>query len=69
MYKGWMLVKPQFQNSYETKRLLEEFDKNKINVKIIDPNDIDIFVNKENKQSILVVVMVEVCFYVRIKNN
>jgi len=54
MHKGWMLVKPQFQNSYETNRLIEEFKNYKIDVKLIDPNLIDIFVNKENKQSILV---------------
>ena len=54
MYKGWILVKPKFQESYETKRLLEEFGNYNIEVKLIDPNEIDIFVNKENKQSILV---------------
>ena len=54
MNKGWMLVKPKFQESYETKRLLEEFGNHDIEVKLIDPNEIDIFVNKENKQSILV---------------
>ena len=54
MYKGWLLVKPQFQDSYETIRLIEEFKNHNIDVKIIDPNEIDIFVNKENKQSILV---------------
>ena len=54
MNKGWMLVKPKFQESYETQRLLEEFGNHNIEVKLIDPNEIDIFVNKENKQSILV---------------
>jgi len=54
MNKGWMLVKPKFQESYETQRLLEEFRNQDIEVKLIDPNEIDIFVNKENKQSILV---------------
>ena len=54
MVKGWMLVKPKFQESYETKRLLEEFKNYDIEVKLIDPNEIDIFVNKENKQSILI---------------
>ena len=54
MYKGWILVKPKFQESYETQRLLEEFGNYDIEVKLIDPNEIDIFVNKENKQSISV---------------
>jgi len=54
MAKGWMLVKQRFMDSYETQRLLEEFGNYDIEVKLIDPNEIDIFVNKENKQSILV---------------
>ena len=54
MKKGWILVKQRFMDSYESKRLTHEFDKQKINVELIDPNEIDIFVNKENKQSILV---------------
>ena len=54
MSKGWMLVKPKFQESYETERLLEEFGNHNIEVKLIDPNEIDIFVNIVNKQSILV---------------
>ena len=54
MHKGWILCKPMFQESYETSRLVEEFKNNNIDVKVIDPNEIDIFVNKENRQSILV---------------
>ena len=54
MNKGWILNKPRFHNSYETIRLVEEFKKHKIDIKVIDPNEIDIFVNKENRQSILV---------------
>ena len=54
MNKGWILCKPQFQNSYETVRLVEEFKTQNIDISLIDPNEIDIFVNKENRQSILV---------------
>ena len=54
MHKGWLLVKPNFQDSYETIRLIEEFKNHNIDVRIIAPNEIDIFVNKENRQSILV---------------
>ena len=54
MVSGWILCKPQFHDSYETKRLIEEFADSDIKIKIIDPNEIDIFVNKENKSSILV---------------
>ena len=54
MSKGWILCKPRFQDSYETNRLVEEFKNQGIGVEIINPNEIDIFVNKENRQSVLV---------------
>ena len=54
MSKGWILCKPRFQDSYETNRLVEEFKGQNIGVEVIDPNEIDIFVNKENRQSVLV---------------
>ena len=54
MIRGWILCKPRFQTSYETNRLLEEFKNQKIDIKVIDPHEIDIFVNKDNKNSILV---------------
>ena len=54
MHKGWLLVKEKFHNSYEPGRLVEEFKSHNIDVSLIDPNEIDIFVNKENRQSILV---------------
>ena len=51
---GWMLVKDRFWESYETNRLIEEFQKQDIEVQLVDPNTVDIFVNKDNKKSILV---------------
>jgi gamma-F420-2:alpha-L-glutamate ligase len=54
MHKGWILCKERFHNSYETTRLIEEFKNHNIDIKVIDPHEIDIFVNKENKNSILV---------------
>ena len=54
MLKGWILYKHNLENSYESNRLVEEFKKENINVDVINPNDIDIFVNKDNKKSILI---------------
>jgi gamma-F420-2:alpha-L-glutamate ligase len=51
---GWILVKDKFWEAYETNRLIEEFQKQNIDIQLVDPNTIDIFVNKESKQSILV---------------
>ena len=38
MVSGWILVKPQFQDSYEINRLIEEFKNHELGVRIIDPN-------------------------------
>jgi len=46
---GWILVKDRFWKAYETDRLIEEFQKQDIEIQLVDPNTIDIFVNKENK--------------------
>ena len=54
MHKGWLLVKEKFHNSYETGRLVDTFEAHNIDIQLVDPNTIDIFVNKDNKQSILV---------------
>ena len=51
---GWMLVKDRFWESYETNRLIEEFQKQDIDVRLVDPTTVDIFVNRDNKKSILV---------------
>ena len=51
---GWMLVKDKFWESYETNRLIEEFQKQNIEIQLVDPTTVDIFVNKDNKKSILV---------------
>ena len=44
---GWMLVKDRFWESYETNRLIEEFQKQDIDIQLVNPNTIDIFVNKD----------------------
>ena len=51
---GWILVKERFWEAYETNRLIEEFQKQDIDIQLVDPTTIDIFVNKDNKKSILV---------------
>ena len=52
--KGWILVKDKFKDSYESKRLAEEFEKSNIDIRLVNPYEIDIFINKDNKSSILV---------------
>ena len=40
MVSGWILCKPRFHDSYETKRLVEEFGDNDIKIRVIDPRKI-----------------------------
>ena len=47
---GWILVKDKFWESYETNRLIEEFQKQDIEIQLVDPNTVDIFVNKDSKK-------------------
>ena len=54
MKRGWLLCKEDFQSSYECKRLVEEFDKAKINIEVIDPHLIDIFIDRDDRKSGLV---------------
>ena len=54
MVSGWILYKHDPDDSYESNRLVEEFKIHNIDVRIINPTEIDIFVNKDNKSSILV---------------
>ena len=54
MVSGWILYKHDPDGSYESKRLVEEFKIYNVDVRIINPTEIDIFVNKDNKSSILV---------------
>jgi len=54
MVSGWILYKHDPEDSYESKRLIEEFKIHNVDVRIINPTEIDIFVNKDNKSSILV---------------
>ena len=48
------MCKEDFQSSYECKRLVEEFDKAKINIEVIDPHLIDIFIDRDDRKSVLV---------------
>ena len=48
------MCKEDFQSSYECERLVEEFEKAKINIEVIDPHLIDIFIDRDDRKSVLV---------------
>jgi len=52
--KGWILYKRSVEDSFETQRLLNSFKELDVDIEVVNPNDVDIFVNKANRQSILV---------------
>ena len=51
---GWILYKNKISESYETQKLVDEFEKQGIKVRVVHPDDIDIFVDRDDRKSILV---------------
>jgi len=51
---GWILFKHDPKESYETQRLVEEFEKQGINIRVVNPHDVDIFVDRDDRKSIRV---------------
>ena len=51
---GWILYKNDIKESYETQKLIEEFEKQGIKSRVVNPQDVDIFVDRDDRKSILV---------------
>jgi len=51
---GWILYKNPIEESWETQKLVEEFNKQGIEVRVVNPNDVDIFVDRDDRKSIIV---------------
>ena len=51
---GWILYKNDISESYETKKLVEEFEKQGIKSRVVHPDAVDIFVDRDDRKSILV---------------
>ena len=51
---GWILYKKDISESWETQRLVEEFEKQDILIRVINPQDVDIYVDRDDRKSILV---------------
>ena len=51
---GWILYKNDIKESYETQKLIEEFEKQGLKVRVVNPQDVDIFVDRDDRKSILV---------------
>ncbi len=51
---GWILYKNPVDESWETQKLVEEFKKHDIKIRVVNPQDVDIFVDRDDRRSILV---------------
>lgn len=51
---GWILYKNPVEESWETQKLVEEFKKYDIKLRVVNPQDVDIFVDRDDRRSILV---------------
>ena len=51
---GWIIHKKQLGENHEVKRLVEEFEKRDIKVRVVNPKDVDIMVDRDDRKSILV---------------
>ena len=51
---GWILYKNDPIESWETQKHIEEFEKQGIKVRVVNPQDVDIFVDRDDRKSILV---------------
>ena len=43
---GWILYKNKIEESYETQKLVDEFEKQDIRIRVVNPQDVDIFVER-----------------------
>ena len=51
---GWIIHKKELGENHEVSRLVEEFEKRDIKVRVVNPKDVDIFVDRDDRKSIIV---------------
>ena len=51
---GWIIHKKSLGENHEVSRLVEEFEKRDIKVRVVNPQDVDIFVDRDDRKSIIV---------------
>ena len=40
---GWIIHKKELGENFEVERLVEEFEKQSVNIRVVNPQDVDIF--------------------------
>ena len=51
---GWIIHKKQLGENLEVSRLVEEFEKRDVKVRVVNPKDVDIIVDRDDRKSIIV---------------
>ena len=51
---GWIIHKKQLGENFEVKRLVEEFEKQGVDIRVVNPKEVDIFVDRDDRKSIIV---------------
>ena len=51
---GWIIHKQELGENFEVERLVEEFKKQSVNIRVVNPQDVDIFVDRDDRKSIIV---------------
>ena len=51
---GWIIHKKELGENHEVARLVEEFEKRDIKIRVVNPQDVDIFVDRDDRKSIIV---------------
>ena len=51
---GWIIHKKSLGENHEVQRLVDEFEKQDIKVRVVNPKDVDIFVDRDDRKSIIV---------------
>ena len=51
---GWIIHKKELGENFEVQRLVDEFEKQGVDVRVVNPKDVDIFVDRDDRKSILV---------------
>jgi len=51
---GWIIHKKELGENFEVGRLVEEFEKQNVDIRVVNPKDVDIFVDRDDRKSIIV---------------
>jgi len=51
---GWILYKNDISESYEINKLIKEFQNTGIEIRVVNPQDVDIYVDRDDRKSILI---------------